>query len=94
MRIVGHTVGTPLPKPDWNQTDPNKGDYIKNKPDVAALQALVGDTSVAEQIHDAIANYYTKAQIDTYEFITVDDIDAICGTTIQVASGDDSEVTF
>lgn len=35
---------------------------------------------------------YTKAQIDSMEFITVADIDAICGTTIQVATA--SEVTF
>jgi hypothetical protein len=32
MKIVGNTVGTTIPKPDWNQTDPSKGDYIKNKP--------------------------------------------------------------
>lgn len=31
-KIIGVTVGTPLPKPDWLQTDPKKGDYIKNKP--------------------------------------------------------------
>lgn len=31
-------------------------------------------------------NVYTKDEIDNMEFITVDDIDAICGVTIQVAS--------
>ena len=36
--------------------------------------------------------YYTKAQIDAMEFITVADIDTICGTTIQVAS--DEGVVF
>lgn len=34
MRIIGNTVGTPLPKSNWKQTDPTKGDYIKNKPEV------------------------------------------------------------
>lgn len=29
MKIVGYTVGTPLPKPNFDQTDPRKGDYIK-----------------------------------------------------------------
>ena len=33
--IIGVTVGTPVPQSDWNQTDPNRADYIKNKPDVA-----------------------------------------------------------
>ena len=30
--IRGDTVGTTMPRPDWNQTDPRKADYIKNKP--------------------------------------------------------------
>lgn len=29
MKIIGVTVGTPLPKPNFDQTDPKKGDYIK-----------------------------------------------------------------
>ena len=35
-------------------------------------------------------NAYTKTEIDNMEFITTDDIDAICGTTIQMAR----EVSF
>ena len=35
---------------------------------------------------------YTKAEIDNMEFITTDDIDAICGTDIQAATA--SEVSF
>lgn len=31
-KIIGVTVGTQLPKPDFRQNDPTKGDYIKNKP--------------------------------------------------------------
>ena len=27
-KIIGITVGTPLPKPNFDQTDPSKGDYI------------------------------------------------------------------
>lgn len=42
----------------------------------------------------ALDNYYTKTEIDNLELITVDDIDAICGATIQVTSLSDSEVTF
>ena len=30
--IVGNTTATPYPRPDWNQTDETKADYIKNKP--------------------------------------------------------------
>ncbi len=31
-KIIGNTTATPNPQPDWNQTDPLKADYIKNKP--------------------------------------------------------------
>lgn len=37
-------------------------------------------------------NAYTKTEIDNMEFITTDDIDAICGTDIQAATA--SEVSF
>ena len=33
MKIRGNTVSTPMVVPDWNQTNPNKADYIKNKPE-------------------------------------------------------------
>ena len=62
-KIIGITVGTQLPKPNFKQTDPTKGDYIKNKPDFAGLEnkvdtigVLVGDKSVSEQINTAISN--------------------------------------
>ena len=35
-KLIGIPVGTPTPQPDWNQTDPTKGDYIKNKPTLSA----------------------------------------------------------
>lgn len=34
MKIYGIPVGTTLPKPNWEQNDPRKGDYIKNKPEI------------------------------------------------------------
>jgi hypothetical protein len=33
MKIQGGAVASPTPKSDWNQTDPTRADYIKNKPD-------------------------------------------------------------
>lgn len=68
-KIIGITVGTQLPKPNFKQTDPTKGDYIKNKPDFEGLKSrvgnvedsitsvseLVGDVAVATQIADAVA---------------------------------------
>lgn len=42
-KIIGVTVGTPVPQSDWNQKNPNRADYIKNKPEVA--NALKGSVS-------------------------------------------------
>ena len=53
-KIRGNTVGTPAPQPDWNQTDPTKADYIKNKPTHYAEQpgsssgAIVSLTNAAD----------------------------------------------
>ena len=38
MSIVGNTIGTTTPRPDWAQTDPKKADYIKNKPDLSGIE--------------------------------------------------------
>ena len=79
-KIIGVTVGTTLPKPNFKQTDPTKGDYIKNKPDfdglqgqvtgvmqdVEGLQAQVGDKSVSEQI-DAAVSQKSQVQFITWE---------------------------
>jgi hypothetical protein len=72
-KIIGITVGTQLPKPNFKQTDPTKGDYIKNKPDfdglkteVSEVRGLVGDKSVATQIDDAVSQK-SQVQIITWE---------------------------
>ena len=45
-KIIGNTTATPNPRPDWNQTDETKADYIKNKPDLAGFSnALTGTAS-------------------------------------------------
>lgn len=43
--IRGNTVGTTMPRPDWNQTDPTKADFIKNKP--SALDGKDGKDGVS-----------------------------------------------
>lgn len=32
-KIIGNIVGLPSPRSDWDQTDENKADFIKNKPE-------------------------------------------------------------
>ena len=59
-KIIGVTVGTQLPKPNFKQDDPTKGDYIKNKPDFDGLK------SKTEQIETDVAQK-SQVQIITWE---------------------------
>ena len=58
-KIIGVTVGTTLPKPNFKQTDPTKGDYIKNKPDFDGLKYKV------EQIEVRVDTMQENAYDDT-----------------------------
>lgn len=67
------------------------GDLINENTDaIDALETVA--TSKADKDHTHDDRYYTEAEIDAMVFITVDDIDTICGTTIELAS--DSGVVF
>lgn len=46
MKIIGYTVGTTLPKPSLAQTDPTKGDYIKDK-DILDTKYIQSSAQVA-----------------------------------------------
>lgn len=82
--IIGNTIATPNPRPDWNQTDENKADYIKNKPDIAALQdgldnhthtkADVGLDNVENKSSEVIRSELTKENVTNALGYTAADI--------------------
>ena len=43
---MGNPTTTPMRVPDWNQTDPKKSDYIKNKPNIDKIIKEAIDKSV------------------------------------------------
>lgn len=53
-KIRGNTVGTTMPRPDWNQTDPTKADYIRNKPEFSGDSNGVPFGAFYENFEDAI----------------------------------------
>lgn len=55
---------------------------------MGALELAIDGKADASHNHDD--SYYTKTEIDACEFITTEDIDTICGSSIVAAS----EVTF
>lgn len=76
-KIVGNTIATPTPRPDWNQTDETKADYIKNKPSVRENIYIGLDGYCYSE--DGIAypfsnlNIYTKEDLKKYNFILIYD---------------------
>ena len=63
MKIIGYTVGTTLPKSNLAQTDPKKGDYVKNKE--ALDDRYYTEPEIDEKmtvVNDAISEAITEAQ--------------------------------
>lgn len=60
-RIIGNTTATPTPVADWNQTDPNKADYIKNKPEVPSkVSDLTNDAGYINAVDDELSSTSTN----------------------------------
>ena len=59
MKITGNTVGTPMPRTNYEQTDPAKADYLKGK---QALDKKIEDVqSAADNAQTAADNAQTAA---------------------------------
>ena len=43
MKLYGNIIGNPVPRPNWNQSDSAAADFIKNKPDIAAIEEAAGN---------------------------------------------------
>lgn len=59
-KIIGNTVGMPNPRPDWNQEDSAKADYIKNKPTDLTTKTYVDEQF--KEINDNIQEMDTEIQ--------------------------------
>lgn len=56
MIIHGNTVGTTTPRADWNQTNPKRADFIKNKPTPDTTLSVAGQAADAAAVGQAIRN--------------------------------------
>ena len=79
-KIIGNPVGTTLPKSDWKQNDPTKGDYIKNKPEV--VDPSVGEFLTIKTIDEDgnITEFETVESSGSVDIspLTDEELDAIC----------------
>lgn len=63
-KIIGVTVGSPLPKPNLMQTDPTKGDYVKGKEEFLQQIPGGGGSVTDEQIEKAVNKYLDENPVD------------------------------
>lgn len=66
-KIIGVTVGSPLPKPNLLQTDPNKGDYVKGKEE---FLKQVNTGATAEEAAQIAQNKQDIAKLKTNKLDT------------------------
>ena len=84
MRVRGNTVGFPNPQPDWEQTDTNQADYIKNKPelpitinedgytDISGLRQMT-DVKMVKSENVITVTATLEGDVPTTSVITLDD---------------------
>ena len=70
-KIIGVTVGSPLPKPNLKQTDPNKGDYVKGKDIIPAKVSqlendaeYIASNDLTGAVNDALAQAKASGEFD------------------------------
>ena len=65
-KIIGNTTTTPMAIPDWNQTDENKADYIKNKPILGdlATKSQIAMTDLASDIQESLENVHIFTDVE------------------------------
>lgn len=80
-KIIGVTVGSPLPKPDLRQTDPAKGDYVKGK---EVLNGKLDANKLPEAINDALAQAKASGEFDGKDGVSVSH--SWNGTTLTITS--------
>lgn len=71
-KIIGNPTTTPYPRPDWNQTDEAKADYIKNKPVVdeyldANSTNPVQNKAIHKVVTQLVDSKMSHAQFAPYE---------------------------
>ena len=95
-KIIGVTVGSPLPKPNLMQTDPTKGDYVKGKTEFIKQ---VNGGATDEQIAAAVAKYLeenppsTGVSFETDDTLTLKDGVLSINTTDQMEQDNTLPIT-
>ena len=104
MKIKGNTIGTTMPRSDWNQTNPNRADYIKNKPIVEGLKAIDNGNGIVTLVYpngggeahggggSAVSPTVEVTEIDGGHKVTVTDVNG--SQSFDVMDGKDGGLPY
>lgn len=94
-KIVGNTTATPVPRSNWEQTDKNKIDYIRNKPTLGVISEkdVIAKDDLTADVQSSLEEIETKANVITlttkeYEALTPEETNA---NTLYMLSDADEE---
>ena len=92
MKIRGNTVGTTMKRPDFNQTDERKSDYILNNPIPVVNEEDEGKIPVVEDGAYVLKEKNSILELDQME-TQIDEINQDIGSLRQEVSGLDESVS-
>lgn len=81
-KIIGNTTATPTPISDWSQTNPNKADYIKNKPEIPSkISDLTNDAGYVNVVDDVLSDNSTNPVQNKVIAAAINDLNNLVGDT-------------
>jgi hypothetical protein len=96
-KIVGNTTATPVPRSNWEQTDKNKIDYIRNKPTLGVISEkdVIAKDDLTTDVQSSLEEIETKANVVTlttkeYEALTPEETNT---NTLYMITDSEEEVS-
>ena len=96
-KIVGNTTATPVPRSNWEQTDKNKIDYIRNKPTLGVISEkdVITKDDLATDVQSSLEEIETKANVvtlTTEEYEALENDGLVNANTLYMLSDAEEEV--
>lgn len=72
-KVIGNTTATPMTVPDWSQDNPNRADYIKNKPTNDEMRQDLGIVGIETILDDLYSNRVPALEENKADITYVDE---------------------
>jgi hypothetical protein len=98
-KIVGNTTATPVPRSNWEQTDKNKIDYIRNKPTLGVISKkdVIAKDDLTTDVQSSLEEIETKANVvtlTTEEYEALENDGFVDANTLYMLSNAEEETPY